>query len=358
MFLNDAQSLIVDLFARQIQTGRRFSVELEAGPGIGKSEGTAQLRERIMKRMSLEGFGFKPFFLSTLEQPDVRGFGLPTKDTDGSPIMTFTKAPWMPRVGDPTHGIIFLDEFRQAAHDVQKPAAELLLNGRVGDSQLPITWMVVAASNREKDRSGVQRELAFISNRRMLISIEPNLDAWVQWAEQPKNDIHWAAVAYAKHSPGDVFRDTVPEQSGPFCTPRSLVQASYLIGHLQDKLLTEAVIGLLGKGVGSKFVAFLRVAESLPSYEEIVKAPMKAPVPDADRPDAQFATMQMIAHRATADTAAPAFDYLQRMPREFQVAGLQSVLRKTPEVVQSKTFTAWLRKNRELVANANLLDPQ
>lgn len=355
MYINDAQDLIVSLYRRQIETGRRYSVELEAGPGIGKSEATGQTVEKIKKALTLDSFGFRPFFLSTVEQPDIRGFGLPSKDTDGSPMMSYTKAPWMPRAGAPKHGIIFLDEFRQSSHDVQKPAAELLLNGRVGDSELPITWMVIAASNRESDRSGVQRELAFISNRRMLIKIEPNLDAWVKWAEHKDRDVHWAAIAFAKHSPGDVFRDKVPEKSGPFCTPRSLVQASYLIGQLPDKLLTEAMVGLLGEGTGAKFVAFLRVVEKLPTFEEIVKSPSKAPIPEKDRPDAQYATMQMIAHRADRDTAAPAFEYLQRLPREFQIAGLQAVLNKTPEVVMSKGFTQWLRDNRELVANANML---
>ena len=356
MYINDAQRLIISLFKRQVETGRRFSVELEAGPGMGKSEATSQLPKILAKDMELEEIGFKPFFLSTLEQPDVRGFGLPAKDKDGTPIMTFTQAPWMPRSGDPSHGIIFLDEFRQAGHDVQKPAAELLLNGRVGDSQLPITWMVVAASNREEDRSGVNRELAFVSNRRMLIKIKPNLDAWCKWAETPENDIHWAAVAFAKHMPGDVFKEAVPTKSGPFCTPRSLVQASYLIGQLEDSLLTEAVVGLLGEGTGAKFVAFLRVAESLPDFAEIVAAPKTAPVPDKDRPDAQFATMQMIAHRTSDDTATAAFEYLKRMPREFQVAGLQSVLRKTPSVAYSKDFSSWLRANKDLVTKSNLLE--
>lgn len=355
MFINEAQKLIVELYKRQLETGRRFSVELQSGPGIGKSEATQQLVNIIKKEMQLEAFSYKPFFLSTLEQPDVRGFGLPTKDTDGTPIMAFTKAPWMPRANDAKHGIIFLDEFRQAGHDVQKPAAELLLNGRVGDSQLPITYMVVAASNREKDRSGVQRELAFISNRRMLINIEPNLDAWVNWAEQPKNDIHWAAIAFAKHSPGDIFRDTVPDKSGPFATPRSLVQTSYLIGKLNDKLLTEAVVGLLGEGVGAKFVSFLRVAENIPSFEEIVANPDSAPLPDKERPDAQYATTQMLAHRTDSDTAKPAFEYLQRLPREFQAMGLHSILKRTPSIVQNKDFGIWIRKNKDLIVNASML---
>ena len=357
MNLMQAKKLIKQLFHRQIETGERFSVELVSGPGIGKSEVLEQVVHELCMPIDRGGFGqpcgFKPFFLSTKEAPDIGGYGLPSKDTDGTPIMLWTKAPWMPRAADPTHGIVFLDEFRQSNHDVQKPSAELLLNGRVGESALPITWMVLAASNREKDRSGVQRELAFIANRRMEIKIEPNLDAWVEWAE--KKAIHWAAIAFAKHQPGLIFGDKIPEKTGPFCTPRSFVKMSHLIGELEMEIFTEAAMGLIGEGTAAQFVAFLRVVEQLPSFDEIVANPKKCRLPESDRPDAQYATMQMIAHRVDDDSASPAFDYLKRMPKEFQVAGLKATLRRCPAILRSKDFTAWVKDNKELLVAANLI---
>lgn len=356
MNLKQAKTLLKSLYHTQVKTGERISIEMQSGPGVGKSESVAQVARELQKALGLETFGFRPFFLSTLEAPDVRGFALPSKDKEGRAVMTFTEAPWMPRVGDPEHGILFLDEFRQAGHDVQKPAAELLLNGAVGDSKLPITWMVVAASNRERDRSGVQRELAFISNRRMLIEIHPELDAWVDWAE--RRDIHWCAIAFAKAHPGLVFGDALPEKGGPFCSPRTLVKVSHLIEPLQSNmaLFNEAAAGLLGEGTAAQFVAFLRVAQEIPSFEDIVKNPTKCRLPDVDRPDAQYATMQMIAHRCSKDTAKPAFEYLQRMPKEFQVSGLKAALTRCADLVHSKGFASWLRENRDLVMNANLLD--
>jgi hypothetical protein len=360
MNLQQAKNLIKKLYQTQLATGQRFSVELQSAPGIGKSEGVAQVAEELSLPLGKGGLGeevgFKPFFLSTLEQPDVRGFGIPGKDTDGRAIMQFTEAPWVPRAGEPAHGILFLDEFRQAGHDVQKPAAELLLNGRVGDSELPITWMVVAASNREADRSGVQRELAFISNRRMLIEVTPELDSWVRWAE--KKAIAWEAVAFAKVNPGVVFGDTIPSKGGPFCTPRTLVKASYLIEPFSHDLalFNEAVAGLLGEGTAAQFVAFLRVAQQIPSFEDIVKDPKKCKLPESDRPDAQYATMQMISYRCDKDTAKPAFEYLKRLPKEFQAAGLKAALTRCGSLVQSKGFAEWLKENKDLVMNANLLD--
>lgn len=354
MNLKDGKTLLKTLFKLQVQTGHRFTIEMQSGPGLGKSEGVMQCAQELSNEMG-DQVGCKPFFLTTVEQPDVRGFGIPTKDTDGTPDMRYTRAPWAPKASDPKHGIIFLDEFRQASHDVQKPAAELLLNGRVGDTVLPITWMVVAASNREKDRSGVQRELAFITNRRMLITIDPNLDAWVEWAET--HDIPWEAISFAKAHPGDVFADAIPDKSGPFCTPRSFVQMSRMIGQLDINLFTQAAQGLIGEGVGAKFVAHLRIAEQLPPFEDIVANPKKCKLPDRERPDAQYATMQMIAHRLDKDTAVPAFEYLKRMTREFQVSGIKAALRRCPQIAHSKDFSNWIRENKELLMNANLLDP-
>lgn len=354
MNISQAKQLIKSIFKTQIETGERFSIELVSPPGVGKSASIHQVCKELSKEWDAP-VGCKPFFLTTVEPPDVRGFGLPGKDeTDGSLIMQFTKAPWMPKADDPQYGIVFLDEWGQASGDVKKPAAELLLSGRVGESVLPITWLVVAASNREKDRSGVGKEMAFTENRKCRINIQPNADAWVEWAEH--EGVNPWAIAFAKFKPGLVFTSDVPDKSGPFCTPRTLVKVSHLIGSLPLDLFTEAAAGYIGEGTAAEFVAFLRVAEQLPKFEEIVADPKKCRLPEKDRPDAQYATMQMIAHRVDKKSALAAFQYLQRMPKEFQVSGLKAALRRCGEMVQTPEFASWLRENKELVMAANGLE--
>lgn len=367
MKINEAKNLIKTNLRLAATKGIHIAIELVSGPGLGKSS----INEQAACEMSLE-FGepvaYIPFFLSTVEPPDVRGFGIPEKLPNGERRMVYTKAPWMPggdngfiaeqgrlrraKAGEvPRFGIVNLDEFRQASLDTQKPAAELFLNRRVGESHLPDGYIVTACSNREIDRSGVQRELAFITNRRMVIKIEPNLDAWVNWAE--KNGVHPLAIAFARTKPGTVFADTVPEKPGPFCTPRSLCMLSQLIGELDMATFTEAACGLIGEGAAGEFVAFLRVAEQLPTFEEIVANPTGTEVPK--RPDASYAAMQMIAHRVDDKTAKAAFTYLKRMGREFQVAGLRAAFNRCPNLVRTPDFAAWLRDNKDLVMAANLL---
>ena len=354
MNIRQAMKLIEHLYVKQIDTGERITIELESGPGMGKSEMVPQLAAHMGEKMG-ETFGCKEVFLNSKESVDMGGFGLPDEDpNDGAKIMTFTCAFWVPKASEPKNGFFFLDEFRQSPHDVQKPSAELLLNGKVNESELPIGWMVIGASNREKDRSGVQRELMFVTNRRCLIQITPDLDSWVDWAER-KGDIHWAAIAFAKYKPGLIFKDEVPDKGGPFCTPRSFVKMQYLIDDLPMDLFTEFAAGYIGEGTAAEFTSYLRVVEELPEFDEIVNDPKGCKLPDRDRPDAQFATMQMIAHRVDGDTAAPAFNYLKRMPDEFQVAGLKATLKRQPQVLNNKDFAKWIKDNKSLVVNANLL---
>lgn len=352
MNLKQAKRLIKQVYKRQVETGHRFAIHLISGPGIGKSSLVDQISHEFSKEMKVP-FANLSFFLNSKEAPDIGGFGLPDEDEDGSKIMTFTRAPWMPRANDPQHGFVFLDEFRQSDHDVQKPSGELLLNGKVNASQLPITYMVLAASNRESDRSGVNRELAFITNRTMEIHIEPHLDSWVEWAEH--NGIHWGFIAFAKRRPGTIFSDTVPDKPGPFCSPRSFVAASKLYEAIDEDLFNEAASGLIGEGAAAEVAAFIRVFEELPEFQEIVDNPTKAKVPSVDRPDALYACMQMVAHEVSAETAMPAFKYIERMPKEFQVAGLRAAMRKTPQILTSTDFAEWVRNNQDLIKNANLM---
>jgi hypothetical protein len=352
MNLRNAKKLIKQVYLRQIATGKRYAIHMISGPGLGKSSIVSQLAVDLGKELNVP-FANLEFFLNSKEAPDVGGYGLPDEDADGEKIMVWTRAPWMPRANDPQHGFVFLDEFKQSQHDVQKVSAELLLNGKVNASQLPITYMVLAASNREGDRSGVGRELAFVTNRTMEIYIEPDLDSWVEWAET--EGVHWGAIAFAKRRTGLVFQDKVPEKSGPFCTPRSFVAAASLMDEIDPDLFVEAAGGLIGEGTAAEFIAFMRVVDELPEYEQIVKDPMGTKLPKIDRPDALYACMQMVAHNVTPETATPAFKYICRMPREFQIAGLKAALRRSTHILTSKDFAVWCRDNQDLIKSANLL---
>lgn len=344
MNIKHAKSLIKALYKQQIETGVRYSVELVSGPGIGKSSMVKQLAVELGKELATP-MGCKVEFLSTREQPDVAGFALPAKDVDGTHIMIRTKAPWMPGAKDPANGILLFDEFAQAAPEVVKPAAEILLNGRAGESQLPIGWMVIAASNRVSDRSGVHKMMAFTENRRMLIEITPDVDAFIEWAEGA--GLHPFAVAFAKAFPGLVFKDSVPKEPGPFCTPRTLALVAGLIDALPMHQLTHAAYGYMGEGAGHQFMAYMTMAKELDSYENVVANPEGAKLPT--RPDTNYAMVQLLAYHLKPAHLKPIHKYLKRMAREYQIAAVQTCVRRHGEsLLLSREFGDWF-KDKEVL---------
>lgn len=348
--------LVQDLLNMAIDGGGYVALRINSPPGLGKTSVVRQAAERVGKQRGVKCTA-KVVRLSEVEQPDVKGYGYLPKGNDNtvaSAKMQFSLPFWAWDVErDGEVGILFLDEFSQCADDLQKVAGQVLLERGIGEYTLPPGVIVVAAGNREMDRSGVRKTMAFVQNRLMDINVEPNKDALVEWMET--NRISPYVISFVEAHPGVVLADKVPDKPGPFCTPRTIVMLGQLIGRLTMDQFTECAVGLMGEGAGAMFVAHLRVIEELPKFSEIVANPEKAKVP-ADRPDASYAIVQIIAHNVDGQTAKAAFTYLRRMGREFQAAGLRTTLRRCPQIVQQPEFASWLRDNRALVEAANVFD--
>ena len=372
MKINDARDLVIDLLEAAIKDHVYVAARFLSGPGMGKTSMVRQAAEIVSKRLGIH-VSCKVVRLSEVEQPDVKGYGLAPEtgelqevweriakgqEADSAMIraarMQFSLPSWAwDKEIDGEYGILFLDEFSQCADDLQKVAAQILLERSVGDYTLPPGVIVIAAGNRESDRSGVRKTMAFVQNRVMDIVIDPNKDALVDWME--RNNVSPHVVSFVEAHPGTVLQDRVPDKAGPFCTPRSLVMLGTLIGRMSMERFTECAQGLIGEGAGAQFVAHLRVIEELPKFSEIVANPEKAHVPK-DRPDASYAVMHIIAHNVTPETARPAFKYLGRLGREFQAAGLRSAIKRCPTIAMNPDFATWLRENKALLEAANLMD--
>ena len=352
MKINDAEKLLITLLEVGVSSGHYATVRLLSAPGLGKSSIVKSAAATLTKKLGTK-VGCKVVRLCEVEQPDVKGYGLPPESNRATSKMEFSLPFWAwDKEKDGEYGFLFLDEQPQANDDVNKVAAEIMLDRRVGDYQLPPGVIVVAAGNREADRSGARKTMAFIQNRIVDINITPNKDALVDWME--RNGIHHTIISFTEAFPSEVLADKIPEKQGPFCTPRSMCLLSPYIDTMSMEMFTEFAGGAIGEGQAAKFIAHLRVVDELPTYEQIIQNPLKTKVPE--RPDAAYATMRMVAHNVSQETAMQAFQYLARMPQEFQAAALRHSVRRTPQIVQHKEFAVWLRGNKKLLEAANLLD--
>jgi len=337
-----------------------ISVELQSSPGIGKSDIIAQLIDELSARDG-EPWGFQVMMLATQTPMDLLGYMMPdTREYSGKSVRVsdWTLPPWMlTREGKPVteykRGILFLDEYGQGEPDVKRASAELLLNRRLGPWQLPEGWAVVAASNRDKDRSGVTKSFDFVINRRGLIEVVPDLDAWTEWANTA--GVMPLTIAFANNNPHIVFSGEVPEKQGPWCTPRSLVMADKLLrrmaqdGELADSPVANALVsGIIGGAASAQYFSFVRLEQEMPKFEKIVAEPDKVKVPD--RPDAQMLVCYNLAHRVDEQTAEPVATYMDRFPKEFGVTFIKAATQRNYKLLTTPAFRKWCSENSSLMA--------
>jgi hypothetical protein len=339
---------------------RRLSFELISAPGRGKSDFIKWLRNH-MATLTGEGWGYSELFLATQTPPDLIGYqfkGSVTYDGKEYSISDPTLPTWfLCDDGKPVfaheRGILFLDEFGQGEADVKRASAELLLNGKIGPHRLGDGWVVVAASNRANDRSGVTKSFDFVINRRMEIPIQDDIESWTEWATI--NGIKPLTIAFANQNPHIVFADGVPDKQGPWCTPRSLVMCDDMLGRLVEgdaipdsPEVIELATGIIGGAAAAQYFAFVRLEREMPKYSTIVNDPMGAKLPE--KPDAQMLICFNLAHRITKDDATPVVKYINRMPKEFSVTFAKAACNRDMNLVTTPAFAKWAMENSSLMA--------
>jgi hypothetical protein len=342
----------------------KIAVQLRSRPGRGKSEFIEALVAYLSERDG-EEWGFSVAFLATYTPPDLVGYQFKGERTWDGQSFTVTDASmplWMlTRTGKPVfhykRGILFLDEYGQGEADVKRASAELLLNRRLGPWVLPDGWCVIAASNGDKDRSGVTKEFDFVINRRLEIEITDDVGAWTDYAM--RKGVMPLTIAFANQNTHIVFADK-PDQQGPWCTPRSLVMADRLLrlkaerlGSVpEDPTTIETVSGLIGAGAAAQLFAFVKLERDMPKYEYIVANPEKASVPT--KPDAQMLVCYNLAHRVSMEEADKVMTYIQRLPAEFATTFVKSACQRNHNFVSLPSFHKWAHTNSSLMASIAL----
>lgn len=360
MHLNQLIAAAVPLY----QAGT--AVQLVSGPGMGKSETIRFDFKNALEAHYGEEFGIVEEHLATRDAPDIGGFMVPSKDENGRAVSKYTLPYIMGRVEKQvaagfTRGILFLDEFMQADHLVQKAAAPLILDGRIGEWELPEGWFVMLASNRTEDGAGANKVLTHIINRMANVNIEFALEPLIRWGERPNINMHPMLMAFWGARTGIIYNATTPKDGKPFSSPRSQAAAGKYIRtvmgpdnqsmHIPDDEITQEVIaGHVGQACAAEMFAYFKVANELPTMEEIEADPETAKRPNDTRLDAQYAAMTMCVYHANETNVDKMFKYVTRLSRELQTSAARSLLeKKGGALLNSPELTDWISKNKALV---------
>lgn len=298
-------------------------------PGVGKSDVVKQIAEH-------RGVELRDVRLSLLDPVDLRGFPMPNATKK---VMSWLPADFLPTKGK---GILFLDEMNSAPPATQAAAYQLTLNRCIGEYKLPAGWDVVAAGNRDTDRSVVHRMPAALANRMVHIDFDVHLDDWSAWAI--KNNIIPEVRAFLRFKSNLLHKFDAALNPRAFPSPRSWAFASDLAkSNLPADEELELLKGTVGEGAAGEFIAFCRVWRDLPNIDALLMNPAKTPVPT--EPSVLYALSTSLADRATRDNFDRMMQFVNRMPTEFQVVTVRDAARRTDgtpqDITETRAFGDW-----------------
>lgn len=188
------------------------------------------------------------------------------EDTAGIPVPVNGFIEWKPSVLFYTMaqpgcvGLLFLDEFMQAAQSVQKPLADLFLNKQISDMFLQPEVCICAASNEDHDKCGTIRLLEHMKNRMAHCILQPPTPTqWCSWAEA--NDLDHRVIMMIRSQPDQLYMPVANRKEDAFPSPRSWHITSDCIKGVdeqkQKSLFLRLVATRVGSGAAARFKAVL-----------------------------------------------------------------------------------------------------
>lgn len=359
---------------------------LQGPPGFGKTDLMAQLARWWVTHNKATNpnarVGFSCFFMAT--QTPIGFTGLPWKGervwkdpmgTDHRYTVTDPAIPLWYMATDLETGetrpanlfdtvMLVIEEWGQGAPETKRAGAEVLRIGGTPPFFLPPGSPRIACSNNDP-RDGVTKEFDFIIGRRASRTVTGDVDVWIEdFADKPYSwggktwDVLPVTKAWAKQHPEILFEGK-PEKQGPWCNPRSLtmadryVQTITTMNHdevpIKDSGFVEGMEGYIGMAATVSYVSHLQFALELPHYEDVVKDPTGTPVPS--KADLQMLMAYELAGRCKVEHLAPVIGYMTRLPKDFGVTFISSLLRRDYKtMINQPPMQAWISKNAHLVS--------
>lgn len=262
--------------------------------------------------------------------------------------------------------ILMIDEYGKANPAVKNALLRVMLERKIGGYELHPDSIVFATTNLGAE--GVGDLLPpHARNRITVITLrKPSNMEWIEWGIN--NDVDHTLLGWCNDNPNlfHSFEDVKDPDDNPyifhpkaqrtaFVTPRSLEAASDWLKmreHFDDQSLVAQLIGTIGQRGAMDLMAFVKLADQLPSLQSIKDDPRGAKVPDS------AAAVCMVLYRSLAnmghDWVNAWMDYMVRLDKEAQgmfANGVTSEKYAHRQVVMTNgKFKDWALQNNYMFA--------
>lgn len=333
------------LLVEHVAFRMREPVFIWGAPGIGKSEGVAQLAEAHNAVLC-------DIRVSQYESVDFRGI----PDTDKKAKLTVWNAPsTLPFTNNPMFPddrpiVLFLDEMNSASPAVSAVCYQLINDRRVGEHKLKDNVVVIAAGNREGDKGVTNRQPMPLANRFTHVEAIATADDWCVYAA--RNNVPPICIAFIKCQPDQLstfekHRDK-PELGKAFATSRSWSKAFRYFAdtRIPEHIKLAAMAGTVGKGPNALFWTFYKLCDKMPTIREIKADPKGTFIPD----EASLAYATAISVSGSLDPKDPDLKhlctYLKRMRPEFQITAWTLACKRNAKLYETDQYAEYAKINK------------
>ncbi len=286
MHINDAKRYIKNIIEKQVPV----TVAMVGPSGIGKSA----IEKQLSKELGIE---FIDLRLATQEPGDLIGLprhtGIPEAtlyfikaiasaiaDEFSNPLIKsaanvivrvvdstaktlrmetrYSIPSWFPKPG--TRGVICLEEINRAPNDVRQCIFQFIWDRELHQAKLPEGWTIILAMNPETDDGTYQVETLdkALVRRCSVVVVEPNVNAWMDWATTIGNVPPEITAFIGTHKDmlfePESFDFPVKRTPAGWGDTLSLLFKS---GAIPQDLEFEIIAGILGKEAATAFIKFM-----------------------------------------------------------------------------------------------------
>ena len=282
-------------------------------PGLGKSACAQLIRDHIAAEAKQTGAAFRSarWELTSHVPEDASGCPKITDDGDWTKFCPPEKLGRFacgsgPNGTDP-YGVLVLEDFTQAQQAVQNAFLQLIQERSIGDLQMSPHVRILITGNRTQDKAGARELPAPLKNRCCRLDVEPDLEEWMYWAAG--NKLPAVIGGFLSYKPGFFvqYPTNADKENGQYATPRSWANLGRLyeavVKHGKGDLgpLSSVAAGLVGVGVATEFVAFVRLQKELPNPKAVLDDPKGALPHPPEQPDRLAAMVTALGEYAAAN---------------------------------------------------------